>query len=53
MSKREDMRSFLFFIVTKGSGRVVYQENEYTLHTGDCVFIDCRKFYSQSSSEDL
>ena len=53
VSKREDMRSFLFFIVTKGSGRLVYQENEYTLHKGDCVFIDCRKYYSQCSSEDL
>jgi AraC-like DNA-binding protein len=46
------MNSFLFFIVTNGSGMLFYDEQEYTLHSGDCVFIDCRKSYSQRSSQD-
>jgi AraC-like DNA-binding protein len=51
-SRREGMNSFLFFIVTKGSGILSYDDKEYTLHAGDCVFIDCKKAYSQSSSKD-
>lgn len=50
ISKRDGMISFLFFIVTSGSGSLFYGEKEYQLHTGDCVFIDCKKPYSQSSS---
>jgi AraC-like DNA-binding protein/mannose-6-phosphate isomerase-like protein (cupin superfamily) len=53
-SHRAGMTSYLFFIVTKGSGTLVYAEEKYQLHRGDCVFIDCKKAYSQSSSsEDL
>jgi AraC-like DNA-binding protein len=53
-SSRDGMNSFLFFIVTKGSGTLFYDGKEYAVHTGSCVFIDCKKAYAQSSSkEDL
>jgi AraC-like DNA-binding protein len=53
-SSRDGMTSFLFFIVTKGLGVLTYDGEKYKLSSGDCVFIDCRKAYSQSSSkEDL
>lgn len=52
-SKRDSLDSFLFFIVEKGSGTVVYESNIYHISSGDCVFIDCKKNYSHESSEDL
>lgn len=51
-SSRENLVSFLFFIVTEGSGSLLYDGLSYLLHAGDCVFIDCKKTYAQSSSED-
>lgn len=51
-SSRESLVSFLFFIVTEGSGSLLYDGLSYLLHAGDCVFIDCKKNYAQSSSED-
>ena len=53
-SSRTGLRSFLFFLVVSGSGTLVYEGQEHPLFPGDCVFIDCRKAYAQSSSpEDL
>ena len=45
-SQRENLASFLFFLVTSGSGKLVYQKTVYNLQAGDCVFIDCHKSYS-------
>ncbi len=53
VSSRADMDSFLFFIVKKGRGELVYDSVKYVLKAGDCVFINCKKPYSHSSSEDL
>lgn len=53
VSGRKNLLSYLFFVVLKGSGTLVYDNTEYTLHEGDCVFIDCRKAYSHCSSQDL
>ncbi len=50
---RSGLRSYLFFIVCSGSGTFRYDGIQYHIQTGDCVFIDCRKPYSQISSEDL
>ena len=50
---RSGLSSYLFFIVRSGSGSFIYEGTEYRLNTGDCVFIDCRKTYSQITSEDL
>lgn len=49
---RQGLASFLFFIVLNGSGKFIYDDVSYTLNTGDCVFIDCRKKYSQLCGED-
>ena len=53
VSQREDLVSFLCFIVLSGEGELSYEEQTYQLHSGDCVFIDCRKAYSHSTSDNL
>ena len=54
ISKRENLPSFLFFMVEAGSGFLEYEGVTHNLSTGDCVFLDCRKSYAQySSKEDL
>lgn len=50
VSQREDLVSFLCFIVLSGEGELSYEEQTYQLGQGDCVFIDCRKAYSHSTS---
>lgn len=49
-SHRYSLDSYLFFIVTSGSGSFMYENNEYNLSEGDCVFIDCSKTYSHTTS---
>ena len=53
ISQRENLVSFLCFIVLSGEGELSYEGQTYQLHAGDCVFIDCRKAYSHSTSNDL
>ena len=53
ISQREDLVSFLCFIVLSGEGELSYEEQTYQLGQGDCVFIDCRKAYSHSTSDNL
>ena len=48
-STRDDLASFLCFIVISGTGELKYEGEEYVLNTGDCVFIDCKKAYSHST----
>ena len=52
-SSRENLASYLFFIVVEGSGTLEYNGVSYPLQTKDCVFIDCRKPYSHRTSENL
>lgn len=52
-SKRENLSSYLFFIVNSGSGTLIYNNKLYDLKKGDCVFIDCRHLYSHTTSDDL
>lgn len=52
-SKRSRLASFLFFYVKSGSGTLAYENCTYTLRKGDCVFLDCNKPYSHSTSADL
>ena len=52
-SKRDNLCSYLFFIVGSGSGYLRYENIEYPLTEGDCVFIDCRHAYSHTTFEDL
>ena len=45
--------SFLCFVVLSGEGELKYEDEEYALTEGDCVFIDCRKAHSHSTSDNL
>ena len=53
VSQRENLVSFLCLIVLSGEGELSYEGQTYQLHAGDCVFIDCRKAYSHSTSNEL
>ena len=39
ISTRNNIYSFLFLVVTKGSGSFSYKGNTFSIHTGDCIFI--------------
>ena len=52
-SRRENLSSYLFFIVISGSGELEYGGITYKLSAGDCVFLDCKKAYSHKTSDDL
>lgn len=52
-SKRENLQSYLCFMVEDGKGELVYEGKRYDLKVGDLVFIDCRKAYSHSTGEKL
>lgn len=52
-STRTNLASFLCFVVLSGTGSLTYERTTYGLSQGDCVFIDCRKAYSHSTSDDL
>lgn len=52
-SQRSDLVSFLCFVVLSSEGELSYERRTYQLHSGDCVFIDCRKAYSHSTSDNL
>lgn len=53
ISSRENLLSYLFFIVLEGEGTLTYNGREYSLQEGDCVFLDCRNLYSHYTSEKL
>lgn len=53
ISRRQNLMSYLFFYITSGSGILNYDEKEYSISAGDCVFIDCQTPYFHQSSEDL
>lgn len=50
ISKRQNLNSYLFFIVLKGSGYVSYENSRFDIAAGDCVWLDCTKPYSHESS---
>lgn len=52
-SMRADLVSYLCFLVLDGEGYLMYEGQQYPLKQGDCVFIDCRRAYSHSTSEHL
>ncbi len=52
-SKRENLASYLFFLVKNGSGSLDYEGRVYPLFAGDCVFLDCQKSYSHHTDDDL
>ena len=50
ISRREKLESYLFFIVTEGSGTVTLHGSTRKIKAGDCVWIDCLEPYSHESS---
>lgn len=52
-SKRKNLSSYLFFMVTEGEGELVYGGKSYALKQGDCVCVDCHREYAHSCGDDL
>ena len=53
VSQRENLSSYLFFIVKSGSGTLTYEGETFALAAGDCIFLDCQKPYSHATSDAL
>jgi len=53
ISRRNNLSSYLFFLVRSGSGKLKYEGNTYALKEGQCVFIDCKQGYSHETSDRL
>lgn len=52
-SARENLVSFLCFVVAGGRGELCYNNKKYELSAGDVVFIDCHKPYSHRTDREL
>jgi AraC-like DNA-binding protein len=52
-SRRQNLSSYLFFMVLEGEGTLEYGGETYALRQGDCVYVDCRSTYAHSCSETL
>lgn len=50
-SVRENMDSYLFFVVIEGSGSVATGGKNYDVKSGDCVLLDCHKHYEHTSND--
>lgn len=53
ISRRKDLMSYLFFYIKSGRGILNYNEKEYSVSPGDCVFINCQTPYFHQSSDEL
>lgn len=51
-SRREDLSSYLFFIVLEGKGSLSYCGQHFDLSQGDCVFINCMNPYEHMTCGD-
>lgn len=51
-SIRENLESYLLFLILDGEGSVVYQDRTYSVKKGELVFLDCRMHYEHKSSEE-
>ena len=49
---RNNLDSFLFFVVLSGHGSLIYQDEYYELNQGNCAFIDCRTMYHHLTDPD-
>lgn len=52
ISKRQNLNSFLFFVVLAGKGTLFYDGNQHEISAGDCVWVDCTKPYFHESSAE-
>ena len=48
-SRREDLDSFLCFLVEEGAGQLTWAGETFPLEQGDVVFIDCRRGYAHAT----
>lgn len=54
ISYRENLDSYLFFLVLEGSGTVNLEKKDYHLSAGDCAFLDCRRpYFHLTDTDDL
>ena len=51
-SSREGLQSFLCFVVLDGVGKLYYENHEYSIKKGDCVFINCQNTYTHMTGVD-
>ncbi len=52
-SRRQNLSSYLFFMVLEGEGVLEYEGANCRLRQGDCAFVDCHRIYAHSCSEVL
>lgn len=52
-SRREDLASYLCFVVLSGQGELEYEGSLTPLAQGDCVFLDCHRPYQHRTGADL
>ena len=52
-SRRQNLPSYLCFLVCKGSGELEYDGALHSLHEGDVVFLDYRRSYVHRTGSDL
>lgn len=50
VSRRQNLNSYLLFVVLDGCGQVSYENKTYSISAGDCVWLDCTRPYSHESS---
>ena len=48
-SRRQDLGSYLCFVVEEGEGRLHWEGEDHPLSPGDVVFVDCRRGYAHST----
>ena len=48
-SRRQDLGSYLCFVVEEGEGRLRWEGEDHPLGPGDVVFVDCRRGYAHST----
>lgn len=46
-------QSYLLLLITDGIGWIEFEGKHYEMSKGDLALIDCKRGYSQSSSEEL
>lgn len=51
--KRNPHKSYLFFTVLNGNGKIKYKNQDYIAKAGDCIFFECESEYSHESLDDL
>lgn len=52
-SHRSRLKSYLFFVILSGEGRLVVDGTEFRLSQGDCAFVDCSKPYIHETTDNL